>query len=95
MVVNGSARRYILTLYVAGGTLYSKLVIKRLRRILDQKIRGVYSLRIIDVVKDPELAEADKISAAPTLTKEIPFSSQKFVGDLSNPENLLLSLGIW
>ena len=95
MFTNTSARCYVLTLYVAGETLYSKRAIKRLRRILDQRIRGVYSLKIIDVAENPEIAEADKISATPTLTKEIPFPAQQYVGDLSNPENMLLSLGIW
>ncbi len=95
MVAEISSRCYVLTLYVAGKTLYSRRAIKRLRHILDKRLRGVYSLKIINVEEDPKLAEACKISATPTLMKEIPFPSQKFIGDLSNPENMLLSLGIW
>ena len=89
-----SPRHYVLKLYVAGETLTSNRAIQRLHHILEQEVRGVYSLKVIDVLENPKLAEADKILATPTLTKEFPSPVLKFVGDLSHPENVLISLSI-
>ncbi|MDJ0704055.1 MAG: circadian clock protein KaiB [Leptolyngbyaceae cyanobacterium MO_188.B28] len=90
-----SPRHYVLKLYVAGETPTSNRALQRLHHILEQKVQGVYSLKVIDVLKNPKLAEEDKILATPTLTKEFPSPVLKFVGDLSNPENFLISLSIW
>ena len=60
-------KTYILKLYVAGNTPNSMRALKTLRDILETEFRGVYALKVIDVLKNPQLAEEDKILATPTL----------------------------
>ena len=36
--------------------------LKTLRNILETEFKGVYALKVIDVLKNPQLAEEDKIS---------------------------------
>ena len=62
-------KTYILKLYVAGNTPNSMRALKTLRNILETEFRGVYALKVIDVLKNPQLAEEDKILATPTLSK--------------------------
>jgi len=54
-------KTYILKLYVAGNTPNSMRALNTLREILDNEFKGVYALKVIDVLKQPQLAEEDKI----------------------------------
>lgn len=90
-----SARKtYILKLYVAGNTPNSMRALKTLRNILETEFRGVYALKVIDVLKNPQLAEEDKILATPTLAKILPPPVRRIIGDLSDRERVLIGLDL-
>jgi circadian clock protein KaiB len=86
--------KYVLKLYVTGLTPRSQDAVKNLKKILNEDYKGVYSLRVIDVVKHPNLAEDDKILATPTLIKILPPPVRRIIGDLSNKEKVLLGLDL-
>ena len=86
--------KYVLKLYVTGLTPRSQDAVKNLKKILNEDYKGVYSLRMIDVVKHPNLAEDDKILATPTLIKILPPPVRRIIGDLSNKEKVLLGLDL-
>jgi len=86
--------KYVLKLYVTGLTPRSQDAVKNLKRILNEDYKGVYSLRVIDVVKHPNLAEDDKILATPTLIKILPPPVRRIIGNLSNKEKVLLGLDL-
>ena len=65
-------KTYVLKLYVAGNTPNSVRALKTLKNILEKDFQGVYALKVIDVLKNPQLAEEDKILATPTLSKVLP-----------------------
>ncbi len=90
-----SARKtYILKLYVAGNTPNSVRALNTLRQILDSEFKGVYALKVIDVLKSPQLAEEDKILATPTLSKILPPPVRRIIGDLSDREKVLIGLDL-
>ena len=82
----------MLKLYVAGSTPRATMAIENLRRICDKDLSGRYHLEIIDVLEHPELAEADRILATPTLIKQLPPPLRRVIGDLSDSEKVLLGL---
>jgi circadian clock protein KaiB len=86
--------KYVLKLYVTGVTPRSQAAFKNLKEILDEDYKGVYSVKVIDVVKHPKLAEDDKILATPTLIKILPPPVARIIGDLSNREKILLGLDL-
>jgi circadian clock protein KaiB len=86
--------KYVLKLYVTGLTPRSQDAVKNLKKILNEDYKGVYSLRVIDVVKHPNLAEDDKILATPTLIKILPPPVRRIIGDLSNKEKVLVGLDL-
>jgi circadian clock protein KaiB len=86
--------KYVLKLYVTGLTPRSQDAVKNLKKILNEDYKGVYSLRVIDVVKHPNLAEDDKILATPTLIRILPPPVRRIIGDLSNKEKVLLGLDL-
>lgn len=82
--------RYMLKLYIAGHTPRSQNAIINLRRICDEMFpQGAYELMIIDVLEQPEQAEAAKILATPTLIKEIPPPVRRIIGDLADRDQVI------
>jgi circadian clock protein KaiB len=87
-------KTYVLKLYVAGNTTNSVRALTTLKNILEHEFQGVYALKVIDVLKNPQLAEEDKILATPTLAKVLPPPVRKIIGDLSDREKVLVGLDI-
>ena len=87
-------KTYVLKLYVAGNTPNSLRALKMLKNVLEKDFQGVYALKVIDVLKNPQLAEEDKILATPTLSKVLPPPVRKIIGDLSDREKVLIGLDL-
>ena len=86
--------KYILTLFVSGGTPRAKEAIANLRRICAEDLEGDYELQVIDVLQKPELAEEEKILATPTLVKRLPPPLRRVIGDLSDKQKVLFGLQV-
>jgi circadian clock protein KaiB len=93
--MNTLKKAYVLKLYVAGNTPNSIRALKMLKNIMEQEFQGVYALKIIDVLKNPHLAEEDKILATPTLAKVLPPPVRRIIGDLSDREKVLIGLNLF
>ena len=87
-------KKYILKLYITGQTANSVKAIQNLKKILSGELKDVYELKIIDVLKNPQLAEDEKILATPTLSRVLPPPVKRIIGDLSDKEKVLLGLDI-
>ena len=83
-----------LFLYIAGQTPKSITALKNLKKYADEHLEGKYSIEIIDLLKNPQLAEDDQILAVPTLVRKFPEPIRKIIGDLSNEEKVLVGLNI-
>ena len=87
-------KTYILKLYVAGNTPNSMRALNTLREILKTDFKGVYALKVIDVLKSPQLAQEDKILTTPTLANILPPPVRIIIGDLSDREKVLIGLDL-
>jgi circadian clock protein KaiB len=88
------AGHYRLRLYVAGQTPRSLAAIANLRRIAEEHLAGRYTIEVVDLVRDPQLAAGDQILALPTLVRRVPAPLKRIIGDLSNTERVLVGLDI-
>lgn len=83
-----------LRLYIAGQTPKSILALKNINKYCQEHLKGKYSIEVIDLLKNPQLAEGDQIFAIPTLVRKFPEPIRKIIGDLSNEEKVLVGLNI-
>lgn len=90
----GSDEVLRLKLYVAGQTPKSLAALTNLKRICDEHLKGKYQVEVIDLMKNPQLAQGDQILAIPTLVKKLPVPVRKIIGDLSNTDRVLVGLDI-
>jgi circadian clock protein KaiB len=87
-------QRWELRLYIAGQTPKSVLALKNINKYCEEYLAGKYSIEVIDLLKNPQLAEGDQIFAIPTLVRKVPEPLRKIIGDLSNKERVLVGLNI-
>jgi circadian clock protein KaiB len=83
-----------LRLYVAGQTPNSMKALVNLRKIAEEHLKGKYTIEVIDLIKNPQLAAGDQILAIPTLVRKLPEPIRKIIGDLSNTERVIVGLDI-
>lgn len=83
-----------LRLYVAGQTPKSLAAFANLTRICEEHLEGKYSIEVVDLLVDPQLAKGDQILAIPTLIRKFPEPIKKIIGDLSNTERVLVGLDV-
>jgi circadian clock protein KaiB len=85
---------YDLRLYVAGQTPKSVAAIANLKRLCETHLPGRYTIEVIDLMKDPALAQRHQIVAIPTLIRQLPEPLKRIIGDLSNEQKVLVGLDI-
>ena len=88
----GRAPDYRFTLYVCGATEKSQTAVANARRLCDEHLPGRYTLNIIDLYREPEMAHLQDIFAIPTLIRELPLPLRRFIGDLSVNERLVVEM---
>ena len=85
---------YVLRLYITGTTPKSTRAVHNLMQLCQEHLPGRYDLEVIDIYQQPALAQDEDIIAVPTLLKKQPLPIQKLLGDLSNPQQFITSLGL-
>jgi circadian clock protein KaiB len=81
-----------LRLYVAGQTAKSMTAFANLKKVCEEHLAGKYTIEVVDLLVNPQLARGDQIIAIPTLVRKLPEPIRKIIGDLSNTERVLVGL---
>lgn len=85
---------YVLRLFVTGATANSRRAVTHIREICESYLADNYSLEIIDVYQQKEIAEQEQIIALPLLIKSFPLPQRRLIGDMSDTQKVLKGLGI-
>lgn len=86
--------KYMLRLYVADNTPQSTIALENLQKLCEEHLAGRYHLEVIDLLKNPERAQADQILAVPTLVRRLPSPIRKFIGTLSDTTRVLIDFDL-
>jgi circadian clock protein KaiB len=84
--------KWELRLYTAGQTPKSLAAFANLKQICEQYLKDRYTIEVIDLVRQPQLAAGDQIVAIPTLVRRLPEPLRRIVGDLRDTERTLVGL---
>jgi circadian clock protein KaiB len=94
---NGSSERtaYVFHLYISGVSPRSKRALANVKEICEERLKGRYDLKVIDIFQSSVPLEPDGIVAAPTLIRKNPLPVRRFIGeDLADKDKLLSGLAI-
>ncbi|HSN99251.1 MAG TPA: circadian clock KaiB family protein [Candidatus Nanopelagicales bacterium] len=86
--------KYVFKLFVTGQTPRSEQAIRNLRAMCEARLPGRYEMVVIDVLDQPELAEAQRVLATPMLIKETPPPERRIIGELTQVDDVLRLLGL-
>jgi circadian clock protein KaiB len=86
--------KWVLRLYVAGKTPKALTAFTNLKKICEEKLKGKYSIEVIDLLINPQLSAEYQILALPTLVRKLPVPVRKIIGDLSDTERVLVGLDL-
>ena len=84
---------YVLRLYVSGHTAATEKILQNLHHLLNTSMQTPYTLKIIDIYKNPEQAEIDQVAATPTLVRAWPHPVRRIIGNLDDLAKVLQILG--
>lgn len=90
----GAGKKFILQLYITGMSENSLLAIKNITQFCSHFLNGQFDLEIIDIYKNPSVAEEQKIVFSPSLIRQFPLPRKTLIGDLSDTKKVMLGLGI-
>jgi len=85
---------YILRLYVTGASPNSIKAINNIKSICETYLTGKYSLEIVDIYQQAEVARKEQIIALPLLVRKFPLPEKRLIGDMSETEKVLRGLGL-
>lgn len=85
---------YVLRLFVTGASSNSVRAISNLKQICEKHLKGNYSLEIIDLYQQQEVAAPEQIIALPLLIKTLPLPQRRLIGDMSDETKVLRGLGL-
>ena len=87
-------KKIFLKLYITGMSENSVRAIQNITQLCDQYLHGRVDLEIIDIYKNPSVAEEQMIVFSPSLIRQLPLPKRTFIGDLSDAKKVILGLGI-
>ncbi len=88
------SKKYLLRLFVSGDSRRSIQAIEYVTEICEARLKGRYSLEVVDMYKQPRRAREEDIVASPTLIKSRPLPLRKLVGSMANTTNILHALDL-
>lgn len=85
---------HVFRLYITGASPNSSRAISNLKVFLEKYMKLPYELQIIDVYQQPQIAKSVDIIALPLLIRKLPLPERRLIGDMSNEEKVMRSLGL-
>lgn len=86
---------YVLHLFVSGHSPITRRTVAQLERICQNEFPGRHTIEVIDVLKNPELAEQERILATPTLIRQLPLPVRRVIGHVADAEQVLMGLDLF
>jgi circadian clock protein KaiB len=87
-------QQWKLRLYVADNTFKSVTAFRNLEQLCETHLAGRYQIEVIDLLKNPQLAQGDQILAVPTVVRKLPAPIRKIIGTLADAERVLVGLDL-
>lgn len=91
--MSAKSAKMVLRLYIAGHSPNSVAALANLDRLRRAHFQDA-TVDIVDILREPERAMADRVITAPALFKVAPSPPRMLLGNLSDATKVLLGLGL-
>jgi len=83
--------KHVFTMFIAGAG-DCRDMLQSLRDMCDEHLKGSYELNVVDVLKQPDLAEREGVMTIPMLVKSSPDPVIRITGDFSVHDDVVSKL---
>lgn len=80
---------YVLRLFIASNNARAEQTLSNIHQLLEEGLTSPYTLKVIDIAKNPEQAVANQIVITPTLIRVSPKPVRRIVGQLNDISRVL------
>lgn len=80
---------YVLRLFIKGDNPTAEETLSSIHQLLEQALTSPYTLKVIDIKKNPEQALIHQVTATPTLVRVSPKPVRRIVGKLDDIQRVL------
>lgn len=94
LIKSSDGAHYSFRLYITGTTGRSSQAVANIRNLCEKYLHGRYELEVVDIYQQPGKASDAQIIAAPTLVKRLPRPIKRLIGNLSDPEKVIVALDL-
>jgi circadian clock protein KaiB len=84
----------VLRLFVYDDSLFARRAILEIEDLRRRHLGPDATVEVIDIEANPEIAEEERLLAVPALQLEAPGPRRRIIGDLSDHDKVLASLGL-
>jgi circadian clock protein KaiB len=91
---NSLNENYIFNLFISGDSILSNRAINNCKSVFEKYLFNRYKLKIIDVIKNPDIAFEENIIILPLLIRKFPKPELRIIGDMSDTHKVLNELDI-
>lgn len=81
-------------MFITGATPNSIRALSNIKEICENHLKGRYSLEIIDVYQQLDVAQKEQLLALPLLIRKNPLPERRLIGDMSDIQKVLKGLEI-
>ena len=87
--VEKNEEKFTFQLFIVGSSIINTVAVKNCKTILEDNLKGRYSLEIVDISQNPTLAQKEDIIATPILIMKSPIPGIRMIGDFSDTKKFL------
>ena len=80
---------YVLRLFISSNNANAEQILGNIHQLLEERLANSYTLKVIDIAKNPEQAEINHISTIPTLIRVSPKPVCRVIGQLDDIQRIL------
>lgn len=83
------AEGLILRLFISSNNLSAEKTLNNIHQLLEEGLTNPYTLKVIDIAKNPEQAVVHQVSTTPTLIRVSPKPARRIIGQLDDIQRIL------
>lgn len=88
------AEGYVLRLFISSNNARAEKTLSNIHQLLEQGLTSPYTLKVIDIIKNPEQAAVHQVIITPTLVRISPKPIRRIVGQLDDIQRVLNIISI-
>ena len=93
-ITKESAEGYVLRLFISSENINAEQTLSNIHQLLERGLTSPYTLKVIDITKNPEQAVIDRVIITPTLIRTSPKPIRRIVGQLDDIQRVLNIISI-